>query len=141
MLKSSAAAVLLAAVPHGLAFPPAGARAGQLGYAEFAAQVDTLFKVRLSSGGVASLRLVKAQLASALRGPRSARPSLDAGNERFSLIFRGPEACPLPAAIHTFEHEALGIFSIYFGEIGARDGAGIRYEAVFNQATSQDRFV
>jgi hypothetical protein len=58
---------------------------------------------------------------------------VDANNERFSLIFTGPNTSPLAAAIHTFEHNELGRFEMYFGEIGLRNGNRIRYEAVFNQ--------
>jgi hypothetical protein len=63
---------------------------------------------------------------------------VDADNERFSLIFRGPQHSPLASAMHSFEHPRLGRFEMYFGEISVRDEAGIRYEAVFNQPAATD---
>ena len=104
-----------------------------LNYAAFAAQIDTIFRVRLFSGQVVALQLIKARLAPPRPDAPGRRPPVDADNERFSLIFRGPQHSPLPSAIHSFEHPRLGRFEAYFGEIGVRDNAGIRYEAVFNQ--------
>lgn len=114
---------------------------GRLNYAAFAAQISTIFHVRLFSGQVVALQLIKAQLALRPQVALGRRPSGDADNERFSLIFCGPEHSPLSSAIHSFEHSRLGRFEMYFGEIGVRHNAGIRYEAVFNQpaATARSR--
>jgi hypothetical protein len=87
-----------------------------LSYAAFAAQINTRFR-----------------LAPPIASTPGQRPSPDANNERFSLIFTGPDTAPLLAAIHFFEHNELGRFEIYFGEIGLRKNDCIRYEAVFNQ--------
>ena len=82
---------------------------------------------------MADLQLIKARLAPRRLVAPGRRPPVDAENEKFSLIFRGREHSPLASAIHSFEHPRLGRFEMFFGEIGARDGAGVRYEAVFNQ--------
>jgi hypothetical protein len=106
---------------------------GQISHATFASQVDTTFRVQLPSGQVVKLKLLKAPSAPAVPALLGSRPAADAGNERFSLVFSGPKDCPLASAIHQFEHDELGRFEMYIGEIGLRDGIDIRYEAVFNQ--------
>ncbi|MCX6921985.1 MAG: hypothetical protein NT154_02010 [Verrucomicrobia bacterium] len=114
-----------------------GRSSNQLDYAAFAAQINTIFRVRLFSGRVVALRLIKARLAPCRQVALGRRPTLDADNERFSLIFCGPQHSPLASAIHLFEHTRLGRFEMYFGEIGVREYAGIRYEAVFNQSAAK----
>ncbi len=49
----------------------------------------------------------------------------------FSLIFRGPFQPVLPQRIWPLEHAALGRLEVFLVPIGP-DGAGMRYEAVFN---------
>ena len=48
----------------------------------------------------------------------------------FSLVFRGPADRLLPQRIYRLEHEAIGGFDLFLVPIG-RDGAGVRFEAVF----------
>jgi hypothetical protein len=57
----------------------------------------------------------------------------DAGYEKFSLIFSGPKEKLIPPAIYRFEHEQLGGFDMYIGQIGPRDMDRVRYETVFNR--------
>lgn len=132
----------LAAAPISIGLLRTEARAsqcsGRLNYAAFAAQLNTIFRVRLFSGQVVALQLIQARLAPCRSSAPGRRPPADAHNERFSLVFRGPQHSPLPSAIHSFEHPRLGRFEIYFGEIGVRDNAGVRYEAVFNQPAATD---
>jgi hypothetical protein len=127
----------LASAPLGIGLRRTEARASQspggLNYAAFAAQINTSFRVRLFSGQVVALQLIKARLAPHRPDAPGRQPPVDADNERFSLIFRGPRHSPLASAMHSFEHPRLGRFEMYFGEISVRDEAGIRYEAVFNQ--------
>ena len=131
------AVVMLAAAPATFGLSPGTARGDKMNcrgdYAGFASQVGTEFRVLLPSGEKVDLKLAKAELARGSAAAATRGPLPDAHHEKFSLIFRGPEQYPLPPAIHALEHERLGRFEIYFGEIGARDGGGIRYEAVFSR--------
>jgi hypothetical protein len=133
------AVAALAAAPGWLSLPSAQAARfqGPLNYAAFAAQLHTVFRVRLASGRVVDLRLTQARLAPPPRVVPGCRPPLDADNERFSLIFCGPQDAPLPSAIHAFEHAQLGCFDLHLGEVGLRDNTQLRYEAVFNQPVGQ----
>lgn len=138
LFDCSAAVATLALVPIDSIGAPApfvlGRSVGQVSYATFAAQVNTIFRVQLQPGQVAKLKLLKAPQALPVRVLAGSRLPADAGNERFSLIFSGPMDSPLASAIYQFEHDELGQFEIYIGEIGQRDGTGIRYEAVFNRS-------
>ena len=94
--------------------------------------IGTIFRVRLSSGAVVDLKLLKAPLSPST--PVLAGHPLpgDAGYEKFSLIFNGPKNHLIQSAIHHFEHEELGRFEMYAGQIGTMDD-DIRYEAGFNR--------
>jgi hypothetical protein len=137
LFDCSTAVAALALVPIasiGASAPSADRRSiRQISHATFASQVNTAFRVQLQAGQVVKLKLLKAPSAPAVPALLGSRPAADAGNERFSLVFSGPEDCPLASAIHQFEHDKLGRFEMYIGEIGLRDGIDIRYEAVFNQ--------
>lgn len=106
---------------------------GPLHFARLAGQVNTPFQVQLSSGQLVSLTLLDARLTPPTPIVPGRRLPGDAGNEKFSLIFRGPKESLLASAIHRFEHDQLGRFEIYIGEIGRRDMDSVRYEAVFNR--------
>lgn len=129
------ATALLALPPLSLSWRKAEAAQfpGPLNFARFAAQLNGVFRVRLDSGKVVALQLVKAQLAAPPRLVPRRRPPADAAYEKFSLVFTGPEETPLASAIHTFEHPQLGRFDMHIGEIGVRENAHVRYEAIFNQ--------
>jgi len=133
----SAAVAALALAPGAAAFSSGNRETPQPGqsldYAAFAAQINTPFQVQVAEGQVVHLQLIKARQAAPRPIAAGRRPAPDANNERFSLIFSGPVAGPLPAAIYSFTHPQLGRFAIYIGEIGARENHFIRYEAVFNQ--------
>ena len=106
---------------------------GKLSYSSLASQVDTVFRVRLSPRQIVELKLLKARLAPPTPARPGRRPAGDAGNEKFSLIFSGPNEELLTSAIHQFEHRHLGRFEMYIGPIGPQGTDGARYEAVFNQ--------
>lgn len=105
----------------------------QMSYAVLARQVGTGFRVRISSREVVRLTLLKAPLAQ----PTPTRPGKplpgDAGYEKFSLIFSGPKDALLASAIHPFEHDQLGRFEMFIGQIGRPDADRVRYEAGFNR--------
>ena len=106
---------------------------GQMSYPVLAAQINTQFRVRSSSGRIVKLTLFKAPLAPQTPiTPGKCLPG-DAGCEKFSLIFSGPKNELIESAIHQFEHHQLGRFEMFIGQIGTQDIESVRYEAVFNQ--------
>jgi hypothetical protein len=105
----------------------------QITYSQLAAQIHTPFRVYAPSGRVVELTLLKAPLAAPSPLVLGRRPPGDAGNEKFSLIFSGPRDELLSDAIHPFEHDQLGRFNMYIGQIGTRDPKRVRYQSVFNR--------
>lgn len=104
-----------------------------MSYPVLAGQVDTLFRVQLAPRQVVELRLLKAPLARPSSTRPGRRPPGDAGNEKFSLVFSGPQDRLIAPGIHQFEHAALGRFEMYLGQIGTQDPHRVRYETVFNR--------
>jgi hypothetical protein len=92
--------------------------AATLGYDGFCALVHQKFTVDGPAGEV-MLELEHAQAT-----PRAGVPS------GFRLLFRGPQAAPLPQGTYVFRHTrcSTGIFIVPIG----LDPAGYRYEAIFN---------
>jgi hypothetical protein len=138
VLNCTTALGALALVPPGVGVSKARAGAAHgssapLNYAAYAAQLNTVFRVRHSSDQPIELRLVKARRATLCPMSPGRRPPADAAHDKFSLIFIGPQDRPLPSAVHQLEHARLGRLQMHFGEIGARESGGVRYEAVFNQ--------
>jgi len=138
IFDSSAVLAVLAVAPWSALGQPAGATGGfqalaQMNYAVLARQVGTRFRVRVSPRQMVSLKLLKAPLAR----PTPVRPGKplpgDAGYEKFSLIFSGPNEVLLAAAIHPFEHAALGRFEMFISPVGTPQADGVRYQAGFNR--------
>lgn len=105
----------------------------QMRYPVLAGQVNTVFRVRVSPRRVVELKLLKAPLAPPTPIiPGRSLPG-DAGYEKFSLIFSGPKNELLASANHCFEHDELGRFEMFIGQIGTPEADGVRYEAGFNR--------
>lgn len=119
-LLNCAAAAACVCLPAGAAgwFARAerGNAAARLEYGTFAALVNTPFRARPAGGAQVALLLLRARVSPA----------------HFSLVFGGPAEPILPAAIHSFEHDEMGRFEMYIGEIGLRAASGARYEAIFS---------
>ncbi len=94
-----------------------------LTYGDFFERVGEEFRVPADGAGIAIV-LVEA---TDLTRPESPAP----GRRPFSLIFRGPRAPVLPQRTWPLEHPTLGRLEIFLVPIGP-DGAGMRYEAIFN---------
>jgi hypothetical protein len=105
----------------------------QISYSALAGQINTRFRVRLSPLRMVELKLLKAPLAPATPVAPGRRLPGDAGNEKFSLIFSGSKEELIQPAIYRFEHERLGAFDMYIGQIGTRETDCVRYETVFNR--------
>ena len=97
------------------------------GYAQFAGQVNTPFFVRAGSQTV-KLLLVEARPFSA-----ASPDAPDAGNEKFSLQFRGPVQQPLAQDTYRFDHPRLGRLAIFIVPIGSLDPLRCHYEAIFDR--------
>jgi hypothetical protein len=105
----------------------------QMSYSVLTAQINTLFRVRLSAFQAVELKLLKAPLAPQTPITLGRRLPGDAGCEKFSLIFSGPKDEMIGSAIHQFEHEQLGRFEMFIGRIGMPEADSVRYEAGFNR--------
>ena len=88
---------------------------------DFAAQLDTKFRMKLADGKILECELVQAKSLSAAPG-----------QEVFSLVFRAPLDAPRATQIYSLEHESLGALDLFLSPIKA-DGQGLYYEAVFNR--------
>lgn len=97
------------------------------GFAQFARQVNTSFLVRAGFDTV-RLLLVRANPFSA-----ASPDAEDAGNEKFSLLFRGPAQKPLEQNTYRFDHPRLGRLSIFIVPIGSLDTTHCQYEAIFDR--------
>jgi hypothetical protein len=138
LIDCSVTMAALTLVPAGSAsvtgFLDAGHRSlGQITYAALASQVNTVFRVRLSSARTVALELLKAPVALPTHVRPGRRAFGDAGNEKFSLVFSGPEDEWIESGTHHFEHSHLGGFEMFISPVGRRDIERVRYEAVFNR--------
>jgi len=97
------------------------------GFAQFARQVNTSFLVRT---GYTTVRLLLVQA-----NPFSAASpeAEDAGNEKFSLRFRGPAQQPLEQNTYRFDHLRLGRLSIFIVPTGWLDTKYCYYDAIFDR--------
>jgi hypothetical protein len=92
--------------------------------ATFQPHVGDAFTIRFTDGEV-ELRLVQVHM--------RARESGKAAGRRvpFALYFVGPAEVVLPQRIYAFEHDTLGVVSLFIVPLGLV-ADGMRYEAVFN---------
>jgi len=90
-----------------------------------AAQVNTAFFAHTTAGPV-PLWLT------GIETPRE-HGGLDAGNEKFTLVFVGAPEQALEQNTYSFEQSALGIFPLFISRVGSRDTTRAYYEAVFNR--------
>src|SRR5947208_16588797 len=97
VFDGSAALAALVSFPMGFSVPSAKPRpfTEAPGFAGFAALVDTTFHVRLASGEVVGLKLMKARLEPRRLMAQGRQRLVDAHYEKFSLIFTGPAHLPL----------------------------------------------
>ncbi len=96
----------------------------------FAAQVKTPFRLHREAGGEVELELTEA---AAIRSPALPRAAGESPRqERFSLLFHGPEQAFLPQGLYRLEHASLGMFTLFLVPVGRAAGT-VHYEAVFNR--------
>jgi hypothetical protein len=97
------------------------------GFEQFARQVNTPFFVR------SGLQTVKLLLVEASPFSAASPDAEDAGNEKFSLQFRGPAQPPLEQDTYRLDHQRLGRLSIFIVPIGCLDTTHCHYEAIFDR--------
>ncbi len=95
------------------------------GAESFSEHLDTKFSVKVDSAEPVELELVDVVV-------RKSEPNEQAGMERFSTFFYGPENFLLPQRTYDLVHPELGAMQIFLVPIG-QDTRGIKYEAVFNR--------
>ena len=98
------------------------------GLAQFARHLNSSFVVR-AGYQAASLTLVEARAFSAATADGE-----DAGNEKFSLLFRSAVLPALPQNTYSFEHTRLGQLSIFIVPLTRADQQHCYYEAIFDRA-------
>jgi hypothetical protein len=99
-----------------------------LGRTTFDKCVGQSFK--LDAGAVRSLTLFKVR---ALRfGQPATQPP--AGQDSFSLLFRGPANQPLPQGVYTLDHRSTGKFTVLLAPMRPEPDARY-YEVIFNRAS------
>jgi hypothetical protein len=138
LLKCSTLAAAMALVPLGVFAKPSVFQMNdipldKLSFETLAAQLNSVFRVRLGPARVVELELAYAKLDPGNPPVRHPGPFDDDDCERFSLVFRGPRDQPLEQRIHKFEHDQIGRFELFIVPILSRDTARLHYEAVFNR--------
>jgi hypothetical protein len=133
LLTCSAAAVSSTFLPRNIFAAPSRFRTVAtpgIGFETFAALVNTDFEVRDADGNGGTLELIEVTE----WAPHSQNPNAeDAGNEKFSLLFRGLVTEELSQKIYWFEHSALGRFELYISQVGQKGPLVSQYEAIFNR--------
>jgi hypothetical protein len=104
-----------------------------LNFENFAAQLNTTFQIHAEEGHSILVKLGQANLRPDPPLKPGQCPPGDAGNEKFSLFFRGRRSELLEQNTYRFQHEALGRFELFIVPVFTRNAAKIDYEAVINR--------
>jgi hypothetical protein len=104
------------------------------GFEQFARQVNTPFFVQAGS------QLVRLVLVGANPFSATSPGAEDAGNEKFSLRFRGPVQQSLGQDTYRLDHQHLGRLAIFIVPIGSLDTAHCHYEAIFDRPVNAAAF-
>ena len=125
----SLAAFTASLAPAAVLAHPGSRIAGRMepGFEQFARQVNTPFFVQ------AGPQLVRLVLAGADTFAAASPDAEDAGNEKFSLRFRGPAQQPLEQDQYQFDHRHLGRLEMFIVPVGSLDQTHIHYAAIFDR--------
>lgn len=91
-----------------------------LTHEEFSRNMNTKFKVQAES---APVMLEMVEISELKLSPQQ---------ERFAIVFRGPNDAVLGQGMRRFEHDKMGEFELFLVPI-SQDERGICYESVFNR--------
>lgn len=95
-------------------------------HAAFAEHLNTTFQVCLDDENTIDTKLI--EVSDLLLSPRQ---------ERFAIVFRGPNETLLGQGSRRFVHDQLGEFELFLVPI-SQDDQGANYEAVFNLIARND---
>jgi hypothetical protein len=95
-------------------------------YAAFAENLNTMFRVYLDDGNTIDLKLI--EVSDRLVSP---------GQERFAILFSGPNESFLDQGGRRLAHDQLGEFELFLVPV-SKDDQGTNYEAVFNRIPTND---
>ena len=110
-----------------LSAPPeiAGDRFASFAVDDFVPYVGEVMRVRASDGSKVQLTLISAEDTGAMTKWRSAY-----SGPAYSLTFEAPRKVRLSQDVYTFDHYALGSFSLLLAPVGL---TGRRFEALINR--------
>ena len=131
-LAATLAAVTPAALAESLTARPA--LVNLPGFEAFARQLKTTFIAR-SDSQIIGLVLVAAE-----KSAFDLDNSDIAGNENFSLIFRGPQQFPLEQNTYDFEHHRLGRLAMFIAPVGPAQPSYHEYQAIFSRPVNAAGF-
>jgi hypothetical protein len=115
---------------------PAQSLLKEISYASFAARLHKEFIVRREKQFLGALVLIEARKLTDKFPART--KSLDAGNEKFTLLFSGPRRRPLAQDTYTFEQAGLGRFDMFIAPVGLANESQLYYEATINRPVASD---
>jgi hypothetical protein len=92
----------------------------------FVEYVNTTFRVQLDDSNTVETELIEVS-----------ELKLSSQQERFAIVFRGPNETLLGQGTRRFEHDEIGKFDLFLVPI-SRDEQGTYYEAVFNRLPKKD---
>ena len=92
--------------------------------AEFEANLNTAFLLKIDSGSPIELKLIAVQ-------PHQSEVHERPDMERFSVFFVGPEDFLLPQNIYALKHDKMGEFDLFLVPID-KQSDGYHYEAIYN---------
>jgi|SRR5882672_9589528 len=95
-------------------------------HAAFAQHLNTIFRVYLDDGNTVDAELIT--VSDLLLSPRQ---------ERFAIVFRGPNETFLGQGNRRLAHDQLGEFELFLVPV-FQDDQGTNYEAVFNRIATND---
>ena len=95
-------------------------------HAAFAENLNTIFQVYLDDENTLNIELI--EVSELLLSPRQ---------ERFAIVFRGPNETLLGQGNRRLAHDQLGEFELFVVPI-SKDDQGTNYEAVFNRVSRND---
>jgi len=107
--------------------------AEDFGLAAFERNLNTTFEVFPESTSKVTLKLVEAQASRPRTSNRASRSAETDGNEKFSLIFKGPRAQLLAQNTYRFRHAQLGELSLFIVPVFSRNRRHYVYQAIFNR--------
>ncbi len=103
----------------------------QIDFATFLSKRGTVFTASPGSGALVIMELIEVE--QTVINQNTAEKAIDAGHEKFSLLFQSPAGQALEQDTYTFEHPELGRFDMFIVPISVRGNNDNYYEAIFNR--------